>query len=626
MAIAVIETVLGEVSFGGSSSTVRQDGGATSGVQANFRDGRVYTARRRCVASLSSPSPDRSRGGACVRESVILANSEIAGYHHYFQRCSSLGGAAPPVSAAAAGLRVDIETVLVTLFKLKEAVLEIQRRSGLLYRTGVGFVVCKRARVVALLHLWPEGEAGVKFEMRTGKRVRSEASCKQVRRRSTKWDITGQLQGTNNTVGGAGGGGGGAGAGGGGGGGAAALAPAWFPSLVQQMETRKMETTHNLARVHAKLSRHRRNNDSIIATNTHTRAQHHGYASHHQHQPHPHHQHQHQHQHDSPNVARVGGSCGGHSRGGGSSITSGSTTSSGKGNPPRRPTHGTPSLASIVAPEVSDREDENNESQNDSISSGVSIPRGGGGGRATAAAAAAAKEEDGQFARRDVKGATGGGKRAGVGEKGGGTGGGGGGGVPAMTRGHSSGRMFRGVEQEDGGKKSRPGCDQLSRTAPASMSVGHMHEMNSGTSGAPARWRRGLSVRDMTSTQLLFGAGWMSRLAEISNDIDPSPLVPFSVKLSTIEGFLKGERIKQMKDRKRPEPGILHGGQATIELYSGEARKRFHAEVDRRVRAHVIDNKSNRRGGASGLGPRGFGSTEKMRPDTDPISKTTAKQ
>lgn len=56
--------------------------------------------------------------------------------------------------------------------KVKGAVREIQRRSGLLYRTGVGFIVCKRARVVALLHLWPEGEAGVKFEMRTGKRVR----------------------------------------------------------------------------------------------------------------------------------------------------------------------------------------------------------------------------------------------------------------------------------------------------------------------------------------------------------------------------------------------------------------------------------------------------------------------
>ena len=56
--------------------------------------------------------------------------------------------------------------------QVKDAVIEIQRRSGLLYRTGVGFIVCKRARVVALLHLWSEGEAGVKFEMRTGKRVR----------------------------------------------------------------------------------------------------------------------------------------------------------------------------------------------------------------------------------------------------------------------------------------------------------------------------------------------------------------------------------------------------------------------------------------------------------------------
>lgn len=63
------------------------------------------------------------------------------------------------------------------------------------------------------------------------------------------------------------------------------------------------------------------------------------------------------------------------------------------------------------------------------------------------------------------------------------------------------------------------------------------------------------------------------RLEQISNDIDPSPLVPFSVKLSTIEGFLKGERIKQMKDRKRPEPGILQGGQATIEVRKRERER-----------------------------------------------------
>lgn len=75
---------------------------------------------------------------------------------------------------------------------------------------------------------------------------RSEANCKQVRRRSTKSDLTGQLP-VNNA---AGGGGGGGGIGGGGGG--TVPAPAWFPSLVQQMETRKMETTQNLARGHAK--------------------------------------------------------------------------------------------------------------------------------------------------------------------------------------------------------------------------------------------------------------------------------------------------------------------------------------------------------------------------------------
>lgn len=39
-------------------------------------------------------------------------------------------------------------------------------------RISSKFVLCKRARVVALLKLWPEGEAAIKLEMRTGKRIR----------------------------------------------------------------------------------------------------------------------------------------------------------------------------------------------------------------------------------------------------------------------------------------------------------------------------------------------------------------------------------------------------------------------------------------------------------------------
>lgn len=41
-------------------------------------------------------------------------------------------------------------------------------------RVSSKFVICRRARVLALLKLWPEGEAAVKVEMRTGKRIRSE--------------------------------------------------------------------------------------------------------------------------------------------------------------------------------------------------------------------------------------------------------------------------------------------------------------------------------------------------------------------------------------------------------------------------------------------------------------------
>ncbi len=39
-------------------------------------------------------------------------------------------------------------------------------------RIATKFIICKRARVLVLLKLWPEGEQAVKLEMRTGKRIR----------------------------------------------------------------------------------------------------------------------------------------------------------------------------------------------------------------------------------------------------------------------------------------------------------------------------------------------------------------------------------------------------------------------------------------------------------------------
>lgn len=40
-------------------------------------------------------------------------------------------------------------------------------------RISTKYIIRKRARVLALLKLWPEGEAAIKLELRTGKRIRS---------------------------------------------------------------------------------------------------------------------------------------------------------------------------------------------------------------------------------------------------------------------------------------------------------------------------------------------------------------------------------------------------------------------------------------------------------------------
>lgn len=52
------------------------------------------------------------------------------------------------------------------------AIQDVQRKEELLIRAASSFIVCTRARIVALLRMWPEGEAGVKVELRTGKRIR----------------------------------------------------------------------------------------------------------------------------------------------------------------------------------------------------------------------------------------------------------------------------------------------------------------------------------------------------------------------------------------------------------------------------------------------------------------------
>lgn len=63
---------------------------------------------------------------------------------------------------------------------MKSVLCEIDQRLGLLSRVGRAFVVCRRARVVALLRLWPEGEVNIKVEMRTGKRLRRVRVARSV--------------------------------------------------------------------------------------------------------------------------------------------------------------------------------------------------------------------------------------------------------------------------------------------------------------------------------------------------------------------------------------------------------------------------------------------------------------
>lgn len=59
------------------------------------------------------------------------------------------------------------------LLQVEAAVEGVFRRESVLHRVGKSFVVCRRARMVALLAMWPEGEADIKVELRSGKRIRS---------------------------------------------------------------------------------------------------------------------------------------------------------------------------------------------------------------------------------------------------------------------------------------------------------------------------------------------------------------------------------------------------------------------------------------------------------------------
>lgn len=56
--------------------------------------------------------------------------------------------------------------------KLITQVLPLGGKRDIVYRSAEAFVVCRRARLVALLKLWTIGEEEIRLEMRSGKRTR----------------------------------------------------------------------------------------------------------------------------------------------------------------------------------------------------------------------------------------------------------------------------------------------------------------------------------------------------------------------------------------------------------------------------------------------------------------------
>ncbi|CAM9293543.1 unnamed protein product [Ectocarpus sp. 6 AP-2014] len=532
-------------------------------------------------------------------------------------------------------------------------------------RISTKYIVRKRARVLTLLKLWPEGEAAIKLELRTGKRIRGEGSWRATcLRRGSRTESTSTIVPHGSVCGGGGGGGGGGGAvtgtnssGGGGGPAAAAAAAAnvlpapWFPRLVKQMEIRKNETAQNLMRGQEKVKgvadasapggrapgrsgtplvcfqrlfydpftvTHRQTTEAAwISNNPIGQAYQHG-----NHQQHLRQQQQLQHHaghsDEGGRLARsdsdsIGGGSVASIRTDATDSTAGAAAAAARktfddpADPTGRNTHRTQHEQSRRKHSHSAEHSDDNDTQEGSLSSSV----GSLGDAGT------------KKKKRRSRGS-------------GGHGDGGRGGQRTSRNNDAKnglGAIFD--DDDDGGggegKTRATGGPQLSRTTPAASCSGQGTRVFSATGGMHHRQPRNkntVAARDMTSLQLLGGGGWPARLAEMDREIDAAPLVPLPVKLSTIESFIRAEILRRAKltsrdrasRRSLPEQAtvatakaLLHGSiedffnQAEaalcsknidmLQLYSGEARSRFMAEVDKRVRGYM--EKGNRRSPAA---------------------------
>ncbi|CAB1109809.1 unnamed protein product [Ectocarpus sp. CCAP 1310/34] len=540
-------------------------------------------------------------------------------------------------------------------------------------RISTKYIIRKRARVLALLKLWPEGEAAIKLELRTGKRIRGEGSWRATcLRRSSRTESTSAMVPHGSVSGGGGGGGGGAvtGSYSGGGGvpaaGAAAanILPApWFPRLVKQMEIRKNETAQNLMRGQEKVKgvadapapvgrapgrsgtplvcfqrlflrpffRHT-TEAAWISNNPIGQAYKHG-----NHQQHLRQQQQLQHHAGDSDEGRRLARSDSDSTGGGSvaSVRTNATdsTAGAAAAAAARKTFDDPADSTGRNPHRSQQEQsrrkhshsaehsDDNDTQEGSLSSSV----GSLGDAGT------------KKNKRRSRGS-------------GGHGDGGRGGQRTSRNNDAKnglGAIFD--DDDDGGggegKTRATGGPQFSRTTPAASSSGQGTRVFSATGSMHHRQPRNkntVAARDMTSLQLLGGGGWLARLAEMDKEIDAASLVPLPVKLSTIESFMRAEILRRVKLTSRdqasrrtlPEQAtvatakaLLHGSiedffnqaeaalcsknidmlqfspfasspsAVLVQLYSGEARLRFMAEVDKRVRGYM--EKGSRRSPAA---------------------------
>ncbi|CAN0114850.1 unnamed protein product, partial [Ectocarpus sp. 12 AP-2014] len=534
-------------------------------------------------------------------------------------------------------------------------------------RISTKYIVRKRARVLALLKLWPEGEAAIKLELRTGKRIRGEGSWRATcLRRSSRTESTSTMVPHGLVCGGGGGGGGGAVTGtysGGRGGGPAAGAAAanvlpapWFPGLVKQMEIRKNETAQNLMRGQEKvkgvadasapvgrapgrngtplvcfqrlflrpcyrhLFRHRQTTEAAwISNNPIGQAYQHG-------------NHQ-QHLRQQRKLQRHAG----HSDEAGRRARSDSD-SIGGGTVASVRTNATDSTAGAAAEVAEARKTFDDPA--DSTGRNAHRTRHEQSRRKHSHSAEHSYDNDTQEGSLSSSvGSLGdaGTKKKKRRSRGSGGHGDGGRGGQRKSRNDGAEKGLGAVfdDDDDGGggagKTRATGGPQFSRTAPAASSSGQGTRVFSATGSMHHRQPRNkntVAARDMTSLQLLGGGGWPARLAEMDKEIDAASLVPLPVKLSTIESFIRAEILRRVKltsrdrasRRSLPEQAtvatakaLLHGsiedffnqaeaafcGKNTdmLQLYSGEARSRFMAEVDKRVRGYM--EKGSRRSPAA---------------------------